>query len=320
MAGILVVAEHLQGELRDISKELIGAATSLKEGLGGPVKVAVFGVEASSDLVNQVNMTGVDEILVVADLAEDFDPESYEEATLQIGMAHRPRVVLIGHTVSGMAYAPALAARLGSGFASDVIALSNDQDELVVTRDAYGNKVNLELGFPGKQVVIATLRSATFSIPEGVGNATVTSLALPDISAQSTHVAYEAAPQSDLDVSKAEFLLSIGRGIQDEEHLQRFVNLAEKLGATLSCSRPLVDAGWLPKQHQVGQSGKIASNCRLYIALGISGAVQHLTGMKHVETIIAVNKDTNAPIFNVATYGCNIDLFELTEALESRIS
>ena len=319
MAGILVVAEHLQGELRDISKELIGAAVSLKEGLGGPVKVAVPGADESSNIVDQLNMAGVDEILVVAGLPVDFDPESYEEAILQIGMAHRPRVVLIGHTVSGMAYAPALAARLGCGFASDVIALSNEQDELVVTRDAYGNKVNLELGFTGKQVVVVTLRSATFAVPEGKGNADVVSMVLPEITVQSTHVGYEAAPQSDLDVSKAEFLLSIGRGIQDEEHLERFVNLAEKLGATLSCSRPIVDAGWLPKQHQVGQSGKIASNCKLYIALGISGAVQHLTGMKHVETIIAVNKDPNAPIFNSATYGCNIDLFELMEALESRV-
>lgn len=97
------------------------------------------------------------------------------------------------------------------------------------------------------------------------------------------------------------------------------MSLAEKLGATLSCSRPIVDAGWLPRQHQVGQSGKIASNCKLYIAFGISGAVQHLAGINHVETIIAVNKDPAAPIFNTATYGCNIDLFELLETLESRV-
>lgn len=319
MVDILVVAEHLQGQLRDISKELIGAALPLKESMGGQIKVAIFGVEESSDLVSQLNFDGVDEILLVTKLAEDFDPESYEEATLQLGMQHRPGLILIGHTVSGMAYAPALAARLGSGFASDVIALSNQNNELLVTRDAYGNKVNMELSFPGKQVVLATLRSAIFAVPEHMGDARVTSVSLPDIEAQSTHLAYEAASQSDLDVSKAEFLFSIGRGIQDEDHLKRFVNLAEKLGATLSCSRPLVDAGWLPRQHQVGQSGKIASNCKLYFALGISGAVQHLTGMKHVDTIIAVNTDTNAPIFNVATYGCNIDLFKLMEALENRL-
>lgn len=320
MADILVVAEHLQGQLREISKELIGAALSLKESMGGQIKVAIFGVEESSDFVRQLNLDGVNEILLVENMPENFDPESYEEASLQLGMLHRPGLILIGHTVSGMAYAPALAARLGSGFASDVIALSNDQGELLVTRDAYGNKVNMELGFPGKKVVLATLRSATFAVPEeGKGEATVTSAILPDIATQSTHLSYEAAPQSDLDVSKAEFLLSIGRGIQDEEQLQRFVTLAEKLGATLSCSRPLVDAGWLPRHHQVGQSGKIASNCSLYIALGISGAVQHLAGMKHIETIIAVNKDPNAPIFNTATYGCNMDLFDLMEALETRV-
>jgi electron transfer flavoprotein alpha subunit len=134
------------------------------------------------------------------------------------------------------------------------------------------------------------------------------------------HLDYQEAPPSDIDISKAEFILSVGRGIQDKDNLPRFAALAERMGATFGCSRPIVDSGWLPKPHQVGQSGKVAANCKLYVAFGISGAVQHLFGMKHIDTIIAVNKDPDAPIFNVATYGTTVDLFELAEALEKQFN
>ena len=135
-----------------------------------------------------------------------------------------------------------------------------------------------------------------------------------------THLHYQEAPPSDIDISKAEFILSVGRGIQDQDNLPRFAALAERMGATFGCSRPIVDSGWLAKPHQVGQSGKVAANCKLYVALGILGAVQHLFGMKHVDTIIAVNTGPNAPIFNVATYGATVDLFELTDALEKHFN
>jgi electron transfer flavoprotein alpha subunit len=133
------------------------------------------------------------------------------------------------------------------------------------------------------------------------------------------HVGFEEAPASDVDIGKAEFILSIGRGIQDEKNVPRFAELAKKLGATLGCSRPVADSGWLPKPHQVGLTGKVAGNCKFYLALGISGAVQHLHGMKHVETIIAINTDANAPIFNVATHGCALDVFAFADALERAV-
>ena len=136
----------------------------------------------------------------------------------------------------------------------------------------------------------------------------------------STHVEYQEPPPSDIDISKADFILSVGRGVQDKDNLPRFQKLAERIGATFGCSRPIVDSGWLPKHHQVGQSGKIASNCKLYIALGISGAVQHQFGMKHVDTIIAVNTDLEAPIFNVATYGVSMDIFEFADAIDRQFN
>lgn len=321
MAGILVVGEQLQGRLREITGELIGAAASLKAELGGPLAVLLIGKEGTA-FADQVNLEGVDEIVTVPLDVPDFDANVYEEVTLRIGAKRQPRVIMIGHTVNGMAFGPALAARLGGGFASDVFALGVEDGEIVATRSGYGAKVQMEVGFPEKSVITFTVRGATFKPPSEKGSAEVTTeeVDISGLEGLSTHLEYREPPASELDISKAEFLLSIGRGIQDGDNVPRFAELAERVGATLSCSRPVADAGWLPKAHQVGQSGKVASTCKLYLALGISGAVQHLFGMKHVETIIAVNSDPDAPIFGYAHYGACVDLFEFADALEKRFN
>ncbi|VAV99988.1 Electron transfer flavoprotein, alpha subunit [hydrothermal vent metagenome] len=317
MAGFLIIAEHINGQMREITGEMIGAAVKLNQKLNAPVCVVVIGAQAPA-LAKQINQAGVSDILAVKTASDHFSAELYEEIAVRVGTEMRPRAILVGHTISGMAYAAAIAARLGCGFAADVFALEMDNGDLVATRSAYGNKVNLELGFPGKACVTLTLRGATFAPPEGHRTAPIKMLEmdLSGLKRVATHVEYQEAPPSDIDISRAEFILSVGRGIQDQDNLPRFAELSKRLGATFGCSRPIVDAGWLAKPHQVGQSGKVASNCKLYIALGISGAVQHQFGMKHVDTIIAINTDPDAPIFNVATYGATIDLFELTEALE----
>lgn len=317
MSGILIISEHVQGVVRDISMEMIGAAVGLKEKLGGPVAVAVLS-DDPVPLAADVNLEGVDEVFAVDVGTPHFDPLIYEEAAVQLGTEMRPSLILFGHTTNGMACSAAVAARLGTGYASDVVDVDVRDGALVATRNAYGNKVNMEVAFPGKGVVTLALRGATFPVPESAASAPVTekTVDLTAVEARVEHVDYEEAPPADIDISKADFILSVGRGIQDQENLPRFAELAERLGATFGCSRPIVDSGWLPKPHQVGQSGTVASSCKLYIALGISGAVQHLFGMKHVDTIIAVNTDPEAPIFNVATYGATIDLFDLADALE----
>lgn len=320
MGGILILAEHFQGRLRDITAELVGGALSLKDRLGGPVTVAVLG-EGDTALAAGANLAGVDEVLSANVGTAHFDAALYEEAAFRLGERLRPRVILLGHTVSAMAYAPALAARLGSGFASDVFGLDFADDALIATRGAYGGKVNLELAFPGKGVVVLALRGAVFSPPKEPGRANIQSLDL-DLAAldgRGEHVEYQEQPPADVDLSKAEFILSVGRGVQEKENLPRFSALADRLGAAFGCSRPIVDAGWLPRSHQVGQSGKVATNCKLYLALGISGAIQHQLGIKHVDTIIAVNSDPNAPIFNIATYGAVVDLFAFADALERQL-
>lgn len=321
MAGVLIIAEHLNGAVRDITKEAIGAAQSVKEALGGPVVVAVIGNDTAA-IVDSLDLPGVDEIVSVKAPTDHFDPHIYEECALELGKKYKPELILLGHTVNGMACAAAVAARLGAGFASDVLALSADANGVIATRGAYGNKVNLEVSFPERKIVVLALRGATYPVPEGKGSAQRTTFE-PDLStaAQSMqHTGYIDAPQSDIDISKAEYILSVGRGIQEKDNLPRFEKLADRLGFTFGCSRPIVDSGWLPKPHQVGQSGKVASTCKLYIALGISGAVQHLYGMKHVDTIVAVNTDPEAPIFNVATYGVCMDLFEFTKELEAQFN
>ncbi len=321
MPGILVVAEHMDGSLRDTTFEMIGAGAGLKDALGAPLMVAVIG-DADGTLAQAANLEGVDDVLSVAAPNAHFDAALYEEAVCSLAAERTPGAIFIAHSASGMAYGPAVAARLGSGFASDVFDIQTESGEIIAMRGSYGGKVNMELGFPGKSTVTLMLRGATFTAPESKGEADVTAIA-PDFSAlvgQSSHLEYQPAPPADVDIAKAEFILSVGRAVEDDKNVARFAELAERLGATFGCSRPVADSGWLPKAHQVGQSGTIAANCKLYIALGISGAVQHLAGMKHVETIIAVNTDPNAPMFNVAHYGATVDIFELAEALEKEFN
>jgi electron transfer flavoprotein alpha subunit len=175
--------------------------------------------------------------------------------------------------------------------------------------------VHAELEFPGKETVLLLLRAATWAPAEGSGSAAVTAFESPPAPSRARHREFVEAPAADVDITTADFLLSIGRGIGDQENIGLFEELAGKMGATLSVSRPLVDAGWMPASRQVGQSGKTVKP-KLYLAFGISGAVQHLAGMKASQTIIAVNTDPEAAIFNVAHYGATCDVLEVAEELE----
>ena len=315
MSGILVIAEHNRGVLADINAEMISAAGQLKQQFGGPLRILAVGSDAA-DFGAALSLPGVDEILIAQTGNAQFDALIMEDAAFQAALQHEPETVLIAHSASGMAYASALAVHLGSGFAADVFALNKTEQGLRATRSGYGSKVNIEMDFPDKPVVVLTIRGGMFKPVQGAGNAQITPFPVNSNAPAYEHVGFIEPASAGVDIGKAEFILSVGRGIQDEKNIPRFVALAEKLGATLGCSRPVADSGWLQKGHQVGLTGKVAANCKLYIALGISGAVQHLHGMKHVDTIIAINADSNAPIFNVATVGSTIDLFEFTETLE----
>jgi electron transfer flavoprotein alpha subunit len=308
--SVLVVGEHLRGEWRPITHELVSAAKRLES---GPVTVAVIAGDPAP-LAELINVEGVDEIVTVKVDAEEFENDVYQQALEALVGERKPEVTLLGFTVNSMGFASAVAAKLGLGFASDVFAVRNDSGSVVAERAFYGSKVHGELEFPGEQVVLL-LRPTTWPPAEGQGSATVTDFPVSIEGSRARHKDFQEVAVADVDITTADFLLSVGRGIGEKENLPRFEELAQKMGATLAVSRPIVDAGWMPNARQVGQSGKTVKP-KVYLALGISGAVQHLAGMKTSGTIIAVNSDAEAAIFNVAHYGAVADLFEVTDELE----
>ena len=313
MSGVLVIAEARQGELRDVSFELITAAGEMAG--AGPVKVALIGSDAA--LASQLNTAGVDEVITVASPVAEFEPHVTAAAIGVLIDELAPAVVLAGHTIDSFAFGAAVAAVKDAGFASDVAGLSWD-GSLKVQRGIHGDKFIQTLEFPGKDTVVVLVRPGTRAGAEaGSGSAQVREGTPVDASAvKSRHVSYEDPEVGDVDITKSDFLLAIGRGtgVDDESDAEPFYELAEKIGATLVSSRPLVDAGVVPASRQVGQSGKTVMP-KVYLALGVSGAVQHLIGMRKSDTIIAVNTDPNAPIFNIAQYGTHADLEDVVEAL-----
>jgi electron transfer flavoprotein alpha subunit len=311
MSGIVVVAESRQGALRDVSLELIGAAQRVKDDAGGRLVVAAIGAGADQHAA-ALGADGVDEVLTVDAPSEHFEAHVHAAAVEALIEQEQPALVLVGHTIDSLGFGPALAARRGLGFATDVTRLAWDGGPVATRRD-YGGKVDVELDFPGKECVLLMLRAGAFPAAEASGAAPTRAVEV-QAEPRTEHVGFRDVETGDVDITKAEFLLSIGRGIEDQDAIEQFEELAEKMGATLSVSRPLVDAGWVSNARQVGQSGKTVKP-KVYLALGISGAVQHLAGMQTAETIIAVNTDPEAPIFNVAHYGAVADLFDVADEL-----
>jgi electron transfer flavoprotein alpha subunit len=315
MTGVLVVAETRRGELREISLELVSAARQVADASGSRVTVAVIGADADR-FVSQLSADGVDEILTVRTPCEHFESNVWRSVLECLIDSERPALVILGHTVDSLGFAATVAARGGFGFASDVTEIAWAEG-LCARRGAYGDKVLAELEFRGKTCTLLTVRPGVFGMAS-VGAASVpvraVSLDLEGLR-RTEHLGFGEMATSDVDITKAEFLLSIGRGVGAQDQIARLEQLAERLGATLSASRPLVDSGWMPSARQVGQSGKTVKP-RVYLALGISGAVQHLAGMRNADTIIAVNTDPEAPIFGVAHYGAVADLFDVAAELE----
>jgi electron transfer flavoprotein alpha subunit len=314
MSGILVIAEQRRGELRSVSLELVSAAQGLRRA-GDEVAVAILGA-APESYIKGLSVAGVDEIVTIKVPASEFDPDTFEAAVGALIAERSPDVVLVAHSVDSFGYAAALAARLGLGFATDIFRVERIEGTLVATRGGYGQKVNVEVDFPGRGTVLLAIRGNVFKAPELAASPRVTAFDAPAVQSRAAGREFiELSAGDDVDMTAAEFILTIGRGIGEEAKVPQFRELAEAVGATLGCSRPIADAGWMPKSRQVGQSGKTASACKLYIAMGVSGAIQHLAGMKHVSTIIAVNSDAEASIFGAAKYGIVGDIFEIADEL-----
>src|SRR5258708_8023818 len=310
MGGVHVSAEPRRGELRPVSRELVSAAQVLRRA-DEEVTVAVLSAAAES-FVKALSVAGVDEIVAVKVPAPEFDPDSFESAVGALIAERSPDVVLVAHGVDSFGYAAALAARLGLGFATDVFKVERVEGELVATRGGYGQKVNVEVDFPGRRTVLLAIRGSVFKAPEQASSPRVTAFGAPQVASRSAGREFiELSAGDDVDMTAAEFILTIGPGTAEEAKVPQFRELADAIGATLGCSRPIADAGWLPKSRQVGQSGKTASACKLYIAMGVSGAIQHLAGMKHVSTIAPVTTHPKPSIFGFAKYGIVRYLFQM---------
>ncbi len=321
MREVMVLAEARRGELRPVSFELIGAARALCGQGAGAVVVALVGPDAAAQ-ADAVAIEGVQQVLVVPTPQAHFEAHVAQAAVEALIERRGPSLVLAGHTIDSLGFAPAVAARGEHGFASDVTAASWGDRGVLVQRPAYREELIAELDFPGKETVVLLLRPGAFAPVEatpgtGAGSEAETERVELDLAAaaRTERIELREAPSGELDIAKADFLLALGRGIGSAESLPRLERLAEALGATISVSGPLVEAGWASRTRKVGQSGKTVAP-RVYLALGISGAAQHLAGMSRSRTIVAVNSDPGARIFDFAHYGAVADLFEIADELE----
>jgi electron transfer flavoprotein alpha subunit len=306
---VLVVAEHREGLLRPATLEAVSAAAAL-----GPVCVAVV-ADDPSRFVDAVSVEGVSEVVQVTVPAAEFEADVWVAALEAVIAARQPRVVVAPWSVDAMAYAPAVAARGGLALATDVYGLREEDGDVIVTRAFHGGKVEAELAL-GAGPAIVLVRAGAFGEAAGAATPEVATLAVEPGERRARHREYvEPAGDGSIDITKARFVLAIGRGVGESGNIARFEELAERMGATIAVSRPLVDAGWAPSARQVGQSGRTVKP-DVYLALGISGAIQHLAGMRESRTIIAVNTDPDAAIFGVARIGAVADIFDVADELE----
>lgn len=322
MAEIYVLAEHRQGQFRDITFEMLTKAREL----AGKVNAELCAIILGKDVMEQAKILAEyanKVILVENERLEHFNSDLYQKSISSIIHERRPLLTLIGHTSYGLDLAPRLAASMSIPLATDCIDIDFEGDRLVVTRQIYGGKVNAKGVLRKSESYMVTVRQAAFQAekPETPMNGQI--IAVPylvkeEISAK-TFLQYVPPPPGGVDITSADVLVGIGRGIKDLSNIPLAEELAKSLGGVLACSRPIVDKGWLPADRQVGTSGKTVKP-KLYIALGISGAFQHVLGMKNSDLIIAVNKDQKAPIFSFSDYGVVEDLFKVLPVLNRKIS
>lgn len=315
MTDVLSILEHRRGELREVSFEVVSAGGSLAATLGGDHLVAVIGgdVEAHAD---RLDREGVDRVIAVPDGAE-FNHDVYVQTVGALIEEFDPSVVIAPHTVNALDYVPAVAETHHLPLVPDVIDLEVEEGSLEVRRPLYGSKVQASV--TASLPAVVTIRPGEWPAADGVEAIEVISREItPDQAGiGSTVEGYEEAGTGAVDVTAADFLIGVGRGIGEEANLELIEDLAAATGATIAASRPLIDRGSYDTSRQVGQSGKTVAP-DVYLAVGISGAVQHLAGIKGAGTIIAVNTDPHAPIFDIADLGIVGDLFEVLPPLIER--
>ena len=297
------------------SLEALAAAQQLAEQTGGSVSAIVFGSNIETitdyDLAEIIQLQNVE--------LENFNPLAYVSAFENLINAENPDMVVFGHTYETRDWVPRLSARLDIPFLTDCIGFKNE-DEFVFTRQINQGKINSDVKTTG--LTIISIQSGAFRLDSLKSGSSIAREFTVDLSgiAQSIRKGEKfQEAKGSVDLSRAEVIIAVGRGIGKEENMDVIKELAKALNAEIGSSRPVVDYGWLPHEHQVGSSGQTVSP-KLYFAIGISGAIQHQVGMKSSDNIIALNKDENAPIFEIADFGVVADLFEIIPKLTEKIN
>ena len=309
MGDILVITEHLKGEFQDITFEMLGRAKEMADSSGGQCVAVTFG-----SMNEKAGELGAADSVISVGGSDDFNPESYAAAVQSVVSAKSPSLVMVGSTSMGIDIANAVATVLDIPTISYCTDINTSSSGFSCTSSMYGGKMNAVTNVDGSAVTMILAGAFNADVGRISGSPTVEDFSA-DFGAGKIRFKQLIEPEvGDVDITQSKILVAVGRGIGSEDDIELAEELAEVLDADLACSRPLVDAGWMPKAHQVGKSG-MKVKPKVYIALGISGAPEHIEGMKSSSTIIAINSDKNAPIFDVAHYGMTEDLFDVVEEL-----
>ncbi len=317
---VFVISEHLQGKLSDVTFEMLGKAHSIASALGGRAVAVLLG-HGVMELAEQLG--AADQVLYIEDAAlRDFVPEQAEDILKGLLQREQPALTMIANTSMGMDLAAALSATLDwplIAYCSDVQVIDG---KIAAVSQIYGGKIAVET-LSGYDHTVVSVLAGVFSAVERRATTPGSLQIMPGSrAANAGRMRFKGliVPEAtDVDITRETMLVSVGRGIGSKDNIELVEELADALGAALAASRPIIDSGWLPKQRQVGKSG-LTVKPKLYMAIGISGAPEHLQGMKDAELIIAINSDASAPIFEVADYGIVGDLFDIVPALSERIA
>jgi len=317
--NILLITEQREGKWNKTSFETLAAAQQIANETAGRLSAVVIG-KGVAELAGELAASKLDEVLLIEhDLLGAYTPDGFTIALTQVIAQAKPDLVLLPHTYQVRDFAPKLAASLGKGMIGDCIAYRHENGKLTFVRQMFQGKTVADVVFEGAAPWFATFQAGAFRadlVAPGASKAPVRTVAVELNAAQIRTKPLELFREAKqaVDLTQAPILVSVGRGIKAPENIPMAEKLAQLLGGELSASRPICDEGWLPMDRQIGSSGQTVAP-KLYLALGISGAIQHVVGMKGSRTIAAINKDQNAPIFEVADYGIVGDLFEIVPAL-----
>jgi len=315
----LVFSDHRDCNLNKTSLEAITAAQSIGKDLGLGV-TAVIPCDKDCGLAQEIATYAVDRVIVAKnDKLGTYTPDAYADAWEQVIKSTNPQYIVMAHTYQVRDFAPKVAARFGREVVGDCIRYQNDGGKLVLTRRIFLGKLDADVSLQGDAPYFVTFQSGAFRGDNAEkGSAAVETMEVTVGDVRMTPEAPFQEAKASVDLTKSEIIVAIGRGIKSQENIAVAQQLADALGADLAASRPICDSDWLPIDRQIGSSGQTVAP-KVYIALGISGAIQHIVGMKNSGTIIAVNKDAEAPIFDIADYGIVGDLFEAVPVMVEEI-